>query len=77
MKIEALSPSSRLVTLKDGTSILYSYAVPVAVLTPGRGFLRTRRFHSRTTSKHIAQWLKDAPSTLVDQTEIDAIAEGK
>jgi len=37
--------------------ILFSYETPVAALVPGRGWLRTDRTFSKTTTKHINRWL--------------------
>jgi len=64
------------------SEILYSYSTPVAAFVPGRGYLRTDRFYSVTTSRHINMWIDGEttsytyPPTTVPQAEIDAIADG-
>jgi hypothetical protein len=43
-------------SLEDGTKVLFSYGTPVAALVPGKGYIRTDRFISPTTERHIAFW---------------------
>jgi hypothetical protein len=46
------------ITLDTGVTALQSYGTTVAALIPGRGWLRTDRHFSRTTSKHANEWLR-------------------
>lgn len=39
-------------------TILFSYKTPVAYHQAGIGYAKTNKFWSRTTSKHITQWLR-------------------
>lgn len=77
MKLVNLTVTSNEVQLADGTEILFSYETPVAARVPGRGFVRTDKFYSKTTTKHINQWLKGKLGTdivpAVDQWEIDKL----
>jgi hypothetical protein len=57
MKLKPLGANRTEITLADGTVVLFSYQTPVAAFIPGRGYFRTEKHHSRTTSKHIGQWL--------------------
>jgi len=57
MKINPLGANKTVLTLADGTEVLFSYGTPVAAFVPGQGWLRTERRWSVTTSKHITQWL--------------------
>lgn len=58
MKLTPQGANQTALELTDGTVILFSYKTPVAVFAPGRGYFRTAQFFSRTTSKHIGQWLR-------------------
>jgi hypothetical protein len=75
MELKRLGASSTELRLGSGAVILFSYETPVAVrLAGGTGYLKTSRFHSRTTSRHIADWLRGASSVReVSQDEIDKI----
>ena len=60
----------------NGTSILFSYKTPVACHVIGKGYIKTSKKWSATTSKHINQWLKmnGAGSVQeVDQSIIDNV----
>jgi len=60
---------------ENGAVILVSYATSVAAYVPGLGWMETTTKYSRTTSKHVSQWMKRngyphvAP---VPQEEIDS-----
>ena len=59
--------------------ILFSYRTPVAAHTNGR-YIRTEQHLSRTTSRHISQWLRacnqdPAEVDEVPQAELDALAD--
>lgn len=56
-RIEILK-SNMTVLYTDNFTILYSYNTPVACLELETGiYYKTLQFHSKTTSKHINQWL--------------------
>lgn len=61
----------------DGTTVLVSYSTPVAAFVPGQGVLRTEKWFSRTTSKHITKWINanfpTATQTTVAQADIEQI----
>ena len=50
------------ITFNNGTSIFFSYETPVAGHTLLDGYFKTDTYYSRTTSKHINQYLKHADS---------------
>jgi len=56
-------------------TILFSYRTPVAVITQDGTVLRTNRKYSRTTSKHINQWLGSLVATEVDPEVIKKYAD--
>src|SRR3990167_8516210 len=56
-QIERLGANITLLKLSDGGEILFSYDTPVAAYIVGRGRVKSKRYFSLTTSKHISQWL--------------------
>lgn len=87
--LERLGPSSHILTLKDGTRILFSYGTPVAAWTPwadllagerlvcgGPGYLKSSKFHSRITSDHVARFLGSNQARAVDQAVLDSLVAG-
>jgi hypothetical protein len=74
MKLKPLGSNRNELTLNDGTVILFSYQTPVAACLATGGFIRTQRKWSRTTSKHISQWLQGATARPVEQSELDRLA---
>ena len=79
MKIVHRWSNATVVEINDALQVLFSYDKAVAAFVPGRGFLRTNRFWSKTTNKHINKWLKEqfGPNVKVvevEQSEIEALA---
>jgi len=56
MRIKQIGTNKTVLYIDDAT-VLFSYGTPVAALIWGRGYVRTNKFWSVTTSKHINQWL--------------------
>ena len=74
MKLKPIKANQTELELSNGTIILFSYQTPVAAcLGNGSGFIRTSHKWSRTTSKHINQWLAGAKAREVDQAELDKL----
>jgi len=77
MRLINLTITSNEIQLADGTEILFSYGAPVAARIPGMGFVRTDKFYSKTTIKHIDLWLNDKIGKdivpAVDQWELDKL----
>ena len=44
--------------------ILFSYRTPVAAYIYGEGFVKTEKYWSGTTTRHINKWLRDGHKTL-------------
>ena len=54
--------------------ILFSYRTPVAAYVFGEGFVRTEKWWSVTTSRHINKWIgKDVTTEEVAQTYLDKL----
>jgi hypothetical protein len=52
--------------------VFFSYETPVAAFVPGRGYVKTETKYSRTTSKHVTQWI-DGSSTTLPQDDFDKL----
>ena len=72
MKLERLGTSKSLLTLSSGSEIFYSYNTPVAAQVAGELY-RTNEYYSRTTSKHITQYLNGRYAHTVELSFIQQI----
>ena len=72
MKLERLGTSKSLLTLSSGSEIFYSYNTPVAAKVSGELY-KTKEYFSRTTSKHITQYLNGRYAHPVEQSFIQQI----
>lgn len=75
MKLEQLNENTALVTFACGTKVLFSYETAVAAYCPGQGYLRTKTWHSGTTTGHINQWTDADLTVEVDQGVIDNLVK--
>ena len=73
MNIKPIGSNKTELHTNDGAVILFSYETPVAAQLAEGGFIKTSKKWSRTTSKHITQWLEGAQAVEVDQSELDAM----
>lgn len=71
MQLRQAGSNRTLLSLADGTVVLFSYETPVAAFVPERGYIRTDKYHSVTTSRHINEFVKDCD--VVPQSEIDSL----
>jgi hypothetical protein len=55
-----------------GIRILFSYETPCAVYVPREGFKRLDESVSRTTDRHIAEWVNGNPVTPISLAEMCA-----
>jgi hypothetical protein len=74
MKVTSLG-ANRTEIETDNKRILISYQTPVAAWIAGQGYMKTSKKWSRTTSKHITQWI-DGPAQEQEQTFFDTLLEG-
>lgn len=74
MKLNVIGANQTLVHLPVG-SILFSYETPVAAYVSGRGYVRTAQKFSKTTTKHINQWLGSVNAEVIPQSEIEALVD--
>lgn len=57
MKLKPVAQNQTEVEMGDGVTVFFSYATPVPAHMPGYGYVKTDKFWSRTTSKHIGQFI--------------------
>jgi hypothetical protein len=85
MKLKSLGANQTELILNDGSQILFSYETPVCVRTEAMhcGQMQTRvcvttEKYSRTTSKHINNWVANLSDIImmVEQSEIDNFVKG-
>ena len=75
MKLTPIVANQTEVSINDGTHIFFSYRTPVAAYLPSKGYVRTERFWSKTTSRHINKWLQGVNNVSeVSQTVLDNLA---
>ena len=75
MKLTPIAANQNEVSINDGTQIFFSYRTPVAAYLPSKGYARTERFWSKTTSRHINKWLQGVNNVSeVSQTVLDNLA---
>ena len=72
MMIKRLGASKTILALPSGSEIFYSYDTPVAAQVAGELY-KTNEYYSRTTSKHITQYLNGRKAEAVPQSMIDQL----
>ena len=75
MKLTPIAANQNEVELTNGTQIFFSYRTPVAAYLPSKGYVRTSKFWSVTTSRHINKWLNNVTNVQeIDQSVLDNLA---
>ena len=60
----------------DDARILFSYRTPVAAYVYGVGYVKTDKWWSVTTSRHINKWIDNCTVREVSQTYLDNLVQG-
>jgi hypothetical protein len=76
MELRKLGKNQTEIRFPNGAVVFFSYNTPVAAQLAMGGFIRTNAHYSRTTSKHITEWLEGANAKLVPQSDLDAMIGG-
>tara|TARA_B100001250_G_scaffold374191_1_gene360858 strand:- start:455 stop:685 length:231 start_codon:yes stop_codon:yes gene_type:complete len=75
MKLTPIAANQNEVEFTNGTQVFFSYKTPVAAYLPEKGYVRTEKFWSVTTSRHINKWLKNVTNVeTIDQSVLDNLA---
>lgn len=62
MKLKQIASNMTVLEISDGIgyyNVLFSYSTPVAMWSSGGGYVKTDKFWSKTTSRHINKWLRE------------------
>jgi len=73
MKVKSIGSNQTEIHFICGTIVLVSYETPVAALLSSGRYIKTSTKYSRTTSKHINQWLSGTYAEEVSQEELNRI----
>ena len=57
MKLSRIGANQTCINHIDGTEVFFSYDTPVAGYSPELGYIRTNKYYSKTTSRHINKYL--------------------
>ena len=58
MKLTPIAANQTEVSFTNGTQVFFSYKTPGAAYLPEKGYVRTEKFWSVTTSRHINKYLQ-------------------
>lgn len=73
MKLTIVGSNMSVLTLHDGTQVLFSYRTPVAASLPNNGYIVTTDKYSKTTSRHINKWLDGIKAAPCSQEYLNEI----
>ena len=73
MQIKRLGTSKTLLVLPSGAEAFFSYETPVAFQMQSGELFKTEEYYSRTTSKHITQYLNGREAEAVPQSFINQL----
>lgn len=76
MKLHTIGSNQTQLSLPDGIELFFSYDIPVAAFIPSMGYVRTEKYHSVTTSKHINRWT-DKTQRTVTQKFLDELVSAR
>ena len=69
MQIRPIGSNQTELIKDDGTIVLFSYETPVAAYLPERGYVKTSKKWSQTTSRHVNKWAPEYRESL-PQTDL-------
>ena len=72
MKLTPIAANQTEVSFANGTQVFFSYKTPVAAYLPEKGYVKTEKFWSVTTSRHVNKWLGSVTNVeLIPQSVLD------
>lgn len=75
MKLNPVKENVTELHVNDRLTVLFSYKTPVAAWVSGLGYVRTDKFWSVTTSRHINQWIGGSPAELRPQAYLETLTD--
>ena len=77
MKLTSIAANRTVLSYPNGSEVFFSYSTPVAGFSPELGYVKTSDYYSRTTTRHINQYLKDIPADEVPQVIINKLSQSQ
>ena len=72
MKLHSYATNRTVLIFNNGTTeVFFSYETPVAGYSDKLGYVKTDKWYSSTTTRHINKYLGDLKHTVVSQSVID------
>lgn len=71
MELINLGSNQTVIIFDDGSEVFFSYSTPVAAKMSDGCYVKTDKFHSKTTSRHINNWLDGAAALPLTQSFFD------
>ena len=72
MKLHSFANNRTVLIFNGGTTeVFFSYETPVAGYSDKLGYVKTDKWYSSTTTRHINKYLGDLKHTVVSQSVID------
>ena len=71
MKLHSFATNRTLLIFDDGTEVFFSYATPVAGYSKKLGYIKSNRWYSSTTTRHINKYLDGNFALNVEQDTIN------
>ncbi len=75
MKLSPIAANRNIVTFNDGTEVFFSYETPVAGYSPVLGYVKTDKWYSSTTTRHINKYLNNIEACTVPQQTINELSQ--
>lgn len=75
MDFQRIDGNMAVIMFNDGTRIMFSYGEPAAAYLPGRGYLKSTRYLSRSTNQHVVKFTAGNMAAPVDHSEILELAQ--
>ena len=78
MKLVSLGSNQTEIEFGNDITVFFSYSTPVAAFIPGKGYFRTDKKFSQTTSKHINKWLEGETAKEIEHDKLaNIVGEGE
>jgi hypothetical protein len=75
MRLQPIKANMTVLVFNDGSSVLFSYETPVAACKDYQ-FYKTKTMYSKTTTRHINQWLDGCSAIEQDQKFFNNLVKG-
>ena len=75
MKLTPIAANRNAISYDNGTEIFFSYSTPVAGYDPELGYIKTDKWYSSTTTRHINKYLDNVEAQEVSQDLINNLSQ--